>query len=145
MTRLILQGTARRWRQLNTEIHVLPSGRQLRSGLAISDCNDGDNPQRLCHKRSFATLSAVAPLNTSSGRQQHCLNRGGNRDVSRALQVIPFVHWRVDPATKIYAIPRMAKGAGNSRFSGVPNATLGERFSSYYSRWRLSEYSIAAT
>jgi hypothetical protein len=62
-----------------------PSGRQLRSGLAISDCNDGDNPQRFCHKRSFAALSAVAPLNTSSGRQQHCLNRGGNRDVSRAL------------------------------------------------------------
>ena len=38
------------------------------------------------------------------------MNRGGNRDANRALWVIAFVRWRMDPTTKAYAARRMAEG-----------------------------------
>lgn len=127
MTRDILRGLAGRWRRLNQEIRVLDGhlkrlvqecapallkrpgvGPEVASALLVAA---GDNPERLRHERSFAALCGVAPLDASSGRQhRHRLNRGGNRDANRALWVIAFVRWRIDPATKLYAARRMAEG-----------------------------------
>jgi transposase len=46
----------------------------------------GDNPQRLRSEASFASLCGVSPIEASSGKVvRHRLNRGGNRDASRAL------------------------------------------------------------
>jgi hypothetical protein len=39
--------------------------------------------------------------------------------------VIPFVHWRVDPATKIYTIPRMAKGPRELKILRCPKRYVG--------------------
>ncbi len=127
MTRVILRGLAQRWSPLDKEICMLDAhlkrlveqcapallarpgiGPEVASALLVAA---GDNPERLHHERSFAALCGVAPLDASSGRQQrHRLNRGGNRDANRALWVIAFVRWRMDPATKIYAARRMAEG-----------------------------------
>ena len=71
----------------------------------------GDNPDRLRNERSCAALCGASPVDASSGRQRrHRLNRGGNRDANRALWVIAFVRWRMDPATKMYAARRLAEG-----------------------------------
>jgi transposase len=127
MTREVLRGLAHRWRRLDEEIrmldrhlkrlveHCAPAllerpgiGPEVASALLVAA---GDNPERLRHERSFAALCGVAPLDASSGRQhRHRLNRGGNRDANRALWVIAFVRWRMDPATKVYAARRIAEG-----------------------------------
>lgn len=127
MTHDVLRGLAHRWRQLDDEIRLLDGhlrrlvqacapallarpgiGPEVASALLVAA---GDNPERLRHERSFAALCGVAPLDASSGRQhRHRLNRGGNRDANRALWVIAFVRWRMDPATKVYATRRIAEG-----------------------------------
>lgn len=127
LTRDVLRGLADRWRRLDKEIRTLDGhlkrlvqecapalllrpgvGPEVASALLVAA---GDNPERLRHERSFAALCGVAPLDASSGRQhRHRLNRGGNRDANRALWVIAFVRWRIDPATKLYATRRIAEG-----------------------------------
>jgi transposase len=127
MTRAVLHGLARRWRQLDEEIRTLTMqleplvrecapalldrpgvGPEVAAALLVAA---GDNPERLRNERSFAALCGVSPIDASSGRQRrHRLNRGGNRDANRALWVIAFVRWRMDPATKTYAARRMAEG-----------------------------------
>jgi len=126
-TRRVLQGLARRWSQLDAEIESLtvqlaplvracaPAllerpgvGPEVAAALLVAA---GDNPERLRNERSFAALCGVSPVDASSGRQRrHRLNRGGNRDANRALWVIAFVRWRMDPTTKAYAARRMAEG-----------------------------------
>ncbi len=45
----------------------------------------GDNPDRLQHEKSFASLTGSSPLDASSGkRQRHRLNRGGDRQANAA-------------------------------------------------------------
>lgn len=127
MTRAVLHGLARRWRHLDEEIKTLTAqleplvrecapalldrpgvGPEVAAALLVAA---GDNPERLRNERSFAALCGVSPVDASSGRQRrHRLNRGGNRDANRALWVIAFVRWRMDPTTKIYAARRMAEG-----------------------------------
>lgn len=126
-TRAVLQGLARRWGQLDAEIASLTAqleplvrecapellhrpgvGPEVAAALLVAA---GDNPERLRNERSFAALCGVSPVDASSGRQRrHRLNRGGNRDANRALWVIAFVRWRMDPTTKAYAARRMAEG-----------------------------------
>jgi len=127
MTRAVLHGLARRWHQLDEEIKTLTMqlaplvrecapallgrpgvGPEVAAALLVAA---GDNPERLRNERSFAALCGVSPVDASSGRQRrHRLNRGGNRDANRALWVIAFVRWRMDPATQAYAARRMAEG-----------------------------------
>lgn len=127
VTHGVLRGLARRWTQLHREIRVLDQqmeqlvracapllldrpgvGPEVAAALLVAA---GDNPERLRHERAFAALCGVAPLDASSGRQRrHRLSRGGNRDANRALWVIAFVRWRIDPATKAYAARRVAEG-----------------------------------
>ncbi len=126
-TRAVLHGLARRWGHLDTEIASLtaqlePLGRQCAPALldrpgvgpevaAALLVAAGDNPERLRNERLFAALCGVSPVDASSGRQRrHRLNRGGNREANRALWVIAFVRWRIDPATKASAARRMAEG-----------------------------------
>lgn len=126
-TRAVLKGLAVRWSQLDAEIDALTDqlaplvrtcapalldrpgvGPEVAAALLVAA---GDNPERLRNERSFAALCGVSPVDASSGRQRrHRLNRGGNRDANRALWVIAFVRWRMDPETKRYAARRMAEG-----------------------------------
>lgn len=59
----------------------------------------------------FARLAGVAPIPVSSGRRdRHRLDRGGNRQLNRALHVIAITRGRIDPQTRAYLARKEAEG-----------------------------------
>ncbi len=57
---------------------------------------------------ALAALAGVAPIPASSGQVQRMrLNRGGNRQLNRALYVIALAQWRFHPPAKAYVARRM--------------------------------------
>jgi transposase len=57
---------------------------------------------------ALAALAGVAPIPASSGQVQRMrLNRGGNRQLNRALYVIALSQWRFHPPAKAYVARRM--------------------------------------
>jgi transposase len=66
---------------------------------------------RIRNDAAFAALAGVAPLEASSGQTvRHRLNRGGNRQLNRALHTIVLSRMMFDPETKSYAERRRAEG-----------------------------------
>jgi transposase len=66
---------------------------------------------RIHSEAAFAMLSGTAPVPVSSGRtDRHRLNRLGDRQLNRALQVIAVSRMRGHPATQAYAARRRAEG-----------------------------------
>jgi transposase len=64
---------------------------------------------------AFAALAGASPLPASSGRTaRHRLNRGGDRQLNRALHDITLTRWRVDPRTHDYIARRRAAGKNDS-------------------------------
>jgi transposase len=60
---------------------------------------------------AFAMLAGAAPIPASSGQTQHMrLNRGGNRQLNRALHVIATVQARSHPPAQAYIARKMAEG-----------------------------------
>jgi transposase len=60
---------------------------------------------------AFAAHTGTAPVPASSGRvQRHRLNRGGNRQLNRALYTIAMVQARWDPAARGYLDRKIAEG-----------------------------------
>jgi transposase len=71
----------------------------------------GDNPDRMRHERSFASLCGTSPLPASSGkRTRHRLNRGGDRQANAALWRVAIVRMGTDPRTRDYVHRRIAEG-----------------------------------
>lgn len=72
----------------------------------------GDNPDRLHHERSFASLCGSSPVPANSGQTQHRdrLNRGGDRNANAALWRIAIVRMATDPDTQHYIASRLADG-----------------------------------
>jgi transposase len=67
--------------------------------------------QRFRSDASFALQSGTAPIPCSSGqRQQHRLNRGGDRQLNHALHIIAITRANHDPATKEYLARKEAEG-----------------------------------
>jgi transposase len=59
----------------------------------------------------FARLAGVAPIPVSSGRtDRHRLDRGGNRQLNRALHIIAITRGRLDPGTRAYLRRKEAEG-----------------------------------
>jgi transposase len=59
----------------------------------------------------FARIAGVAPIPVSSGRHdRHRLDRGGNRQINRALHVIAITRGRIDPTTRAYLARKEAEG-----------------------------------
>ena len=59
----------------------------------------------------FAALAGVAPIPASSGQTtRHRLNRGGDRQLNRALHTITLSRLACHPETKTYATRRLAEG-----------------------------------
>jgi transposase len=59
----------------------------------------------------FARIAGVAPVPVSSGRQdRHRLDRGGNRQLNRALRIIAITRGRLDPGTLAYLARKEAEG-----------------------------------
>jgi transposase len=60
---------------------------------------------------AFAALAGASPVPASSGRTvRHRLNRGGDRQLNRALHDIAKTRWRSDPRTLAYVARRRAEG-----------------------------------
>jgi transposase len=60
---------------------------------------------------SFGLQTGTAPIPCSSGqRTQHRLNRGGDRQLNRALHIIAITRAQRDPATKVYLERKEAEG-----------------------------------
>lgn len=66
---------------------------------------------RVRSEAAFAALAGVAPLEASSGqRVRHRLNRGGDRNLNRALHTIAITRMRGHPETRDYEAKRAAQG-----------------------------------
>ena len=66
---------------------------------------------RLRSDAAFATLAGANPIPASSGQViRHRLNRGGDRQLNRALHTIVLARLRDDPATRTYAARRRGEG-----------------------------------
>ena len=66
---------------------------------------------RCRHDAAFAALAGASPLPASSGRiVRHRLNRGGDRQLNRALHDIVLTRWRICPRTHAYIAKRRAEG-----------------------------------
>jgi len=69
------------------------------------------HPGRLHGEAAFARLAAAAPIPASSGQViRHRLDRGGDRQLNRALHTIVLVRRQRDGATKRYIERRMTEG-----------------------------------
>ena len=93
----------------------------MRSMWAIEDCRDlshhlehalvSAGAERFASDAHFARMAGVAPIPVSSGRHdRHRLDRGGNRQLNRALHVIAITRGRLDPATRAYLQRKEAEG-----------------------------------
>jgi transposase len=72
--------------------------------------SSGD-PARMRSEASFAALGGTSPVDASSGRQQrHRLNRGGDRQLNRALHVIALNRIRFHAETAAYHERLLASG-----------------------------------
>ena len=62
----------------------------------------------------FARQAGVAPVPVSSGRtDRHRLDRGGDRQLNRALHVIAITRARIDPQTRAYVQRKRSEGKTN--------------------------------
>lgn len=69
------------------------------------------HPGRVRDEAAFAALAGVNPIPASSGNTtRHRLNRGGDRRLNRALNVIAMVRMVHHPGTRAYADRRRAEG-----------------------------------
>jgi transposase len=67
--------------------------------------------ERFKSEAQFARIAGVAPISVSSGRHdRHRLDRGGNRQLNRALHVITITRGRIDPQTRAYLARKEAEG-----------------------------------
>ena len=66
---------------------------------------------RLRSEAAFAALAGVNPIPACSGQViRHRLNRGGDRQLNRALHTVAMERLRDDPETRAYAARRRAEG-----------------------------------
>jgi hypothetical protein len=126
MTRIALRSAARRVERLETEISELEAELWplLRSicpallaerGVGLSSAaelvNAWSHRGRVRSEAAFAMLGGVAPIPASSGQTvRHRLNRGGDRQLNRALHTIVGSRLQHDPETRAYAARRTAEG-----------------------------------
>jgi transposase len=69
------------------------------------------HPGRLRSEAAFAMLAGVAPIEASSGRVvRHRLNRGGDRQLNRALHTIVMIRESWHEPTRRYVARRIAEG-----------------------------------
>ena len=75
--------------------------------------SSGD-PKRMKSEASFAALADTSPVDASSGKHQHHrLNRGGDRQLNRALHVITLQRIRRHPETIAYYQRLLTTGKTN--------------------------------
>lgn len=69
------------------------------------------HPGRVRNEAAFAQIAGTAPIPASSGNTiRHRLNRGGDRQLNRAMNTIVLTRLRTDPGTRDYIDRRLAEG-----------------------------------
>jgi len=69
------------------------------------------HPGRVRSEAAFAALAGTCPIPASSGNTtRHRLNRGGDRQLNRALHTVVLTRMRYDPTTRAYVTRRTADG-----------------------------------
>ena len=77
----------------------------------------------------FARISGAAPIPIASGRRQrYRLDRGGNRQLNRALHIIALARARWDPATRAYLERKQAEGKTRREAIRCLKRQLGRRY-----------------
>jgi transposase len=126
VVRGVLRRLGRRVRSLDAELAELDHELEaLVSTLApelLAECGVGPvcapqlvvssgDPARMASEASFAALAGNTPVDASSGKQQrHRLNRGGDRQLNRALHVIALSRTRHHNETAVYYQRLIATG-----------------------------------
>jgi transposase len=126
MTVIALRSTARRIARLDAEVEELeaelwPLLRRICPELlaqpgvglhaAAELLNAWSHRGRLRSEAAFAMLGGAAPIPASSGQTvRHRLNRGGDRQLNRALHTIVVSRLQHHPETRAYAERRLAEG-----------------------------------
>lgn len=86
----------------------LPGVGVVTAAKLIAETGD---PARFRSPDAFAMLAGVAPIPASSGQTHHLrLNRGGNRQLNRALYSIALAQARHHPPAKAYIARKRAEG-----------------------------------
>jgi transposase len=89
----------------------LPTIRGVAALTAAKLLGETGDPRRIRSASAFAQMSGTAPIPASSGQtSRHRLNRGGNRQLNRALYTIALTQARTDPRAKTYMARRIAEG-----------------------------------
>jgi transposase len=87
---------------------ALPGVGPLTAAALVAGTGDAT---RFRSSDAFAMLAGVAPIPASSGQTQRMrLNRGGNRQLNRALHVVALVQSRCHPPAKAYVARKLAEG-----------------------------------
>ena len=83
---------------------------------------------RVRNEAAFASLAGVAPLEASSGqRSRHRLNRGGDRDLNRALHTVAITRLRCHPESRSYETKRTTLGKTHRDIRRSLKRTLARR------------------
>jgi transposase len=91
-----------------TTINEVPGVGPITAAKVLGEVGD---VRRFRSKGAFAMAAGVAPVPASSGQtQRHRLNRGGNRQLNKALHTIALIQRRVDPRAKTYVERKRAEG-----------------------------------
>lgn len=78
------------------------------------------HPGRIRTEAGFAALAGVSPIPASSGNTtRHRLNRGGDRQLNRALHTVALTRMRIDPETRAYVEKRRAQGLSDREIRRV--------------------------
>ena len=94
------------------------------------------HPGRCHSEAAFARLGGTSPVPATSGQNQtrHRLNRGGDRQLNRALYLVAVTKRRCDPTTKAYIARRVAEGKTEREAIRCIKRYLARRV------WRLLEH-----
>lgn len=131
-TRACLRALARRLEHLNAEVddhdRMLTELLDQTAPQLIAERGIGyvtaaafyiawSHPGRCPSEAAFARLGGTSPVEATSGQNQtrHRLNRGGDRQLNRALYHVAITKQRCDPATKAYIARRTAEGKPRTR------------------------------
>lgn len=87
------------------------------------------HPGRCRDEAAFANLAGTAPIEASSGQVvRHRLNRGGDRQLNRALHTVVLARARSEDETKAYIKQRLANGKSEREARRCLKRYIGRHF-----------------
>jgi transposase len=147
---LALRSLALRVRQLRNEAKTLETelSRRLRAlapellaqrGVgpitAAAILTAWSHPRRLRSEAAFARLAGTTPIPASSGQTvRHRLDRGGDRQLNRALHTIILTRKRIDPETRPTSPAESPKERAGEKRPAASNATSPAPSTDYWSQ-----------